>query len=399
VVARKPARRSAPLRVEEARLEGGGGGTTCPDFPEPCRGHEGHGRYGRTFHAQPEKPAGWWTDPGAGPKFDGIYNGGKPYPGRPGDLQVDAATIPFAGDADAEESARNAAPWTNAPRYEGPAAVNVRREKVGDLQVDAAALPIADDDPVNEAVWTSRPSVIRPGTTGFITSREDGDRRPARSSEAGRWPANLMLTAPIFDGEFRGVVGGGEVSTSAPFRSASTAGAREVYGHGGEDYTGTGYTDSGLPSRFFLIPKADRADREPLPGRFADGLPDRKPPGWSSGTQSPGTFQSRPTPTPARKNVHPTVKPTALMRHLCRLVTPPGGRILDPFLGSGTTAIAAALEGFEVLGIEREPEYVEIAEVRLASYAEEIRNEALRRGQVAAFELPDPAEYPDDAVG
>jgi hypothetical protein len=66
-----------------------------------------------------------------------------------------------------------------------------------------------------------------------------------------------------------------------------------------------------------------------------------------------------------RANHHPTVKPTELMRHLVRLVTPPGGTVLDPFLGSGTTALAAEMEGFAWVGIEREAEYVAIAEARL----------------------------------
>jgi hypothetical protein len=69
---------------------------------------------------------------------------------------------------------------------------------------------------------------------------------------------------------------------------------------------------------------------------------------------------------PARRaNHHPTVKPVDLMRHLVRLVTPTGGHVLDPFLGSGTTAIAAEMEGFAWTGIEREAEYVAIAEARL----------------------------------
>jgi hypothetical protein len=67
-----------------------------------------------------------------------------------------------------------------------------------------------------------------------------------------------------------------------------------------------------------------------------------------------------------RHNVHPTVKPLELMRHLVRLVTPPGGVVLDPFLGSGTTAIAANAEGFRAIGIEREQEYLDIAVARLA---------------------------------
>lgn len=65
-------------------------------------------------------------------------------------------------------------------------------------------------------------------------------------------------------------------------------------------------------------------------------------------------------------NHHPTVKPTELMRYLCRLVTPPGGLILDPFMGSGSTGKAAILEGFRFIGIEQEAEYLEIAKARIA---------------------------------
>jgi site-specific DNA-methyltransferase (adenine-specific) len=66
-----------------------------------------------------------------------------------------------------------------------------------------------------------------------------------------------------------------------------------------------------------------------------------------------------------RRNHHPTVKPTALMRYLCKLVTPPNGIILDPFMGSGSTGKAAMLEGFNFTGIELQPEYIEIAKARI----------------------------------
>jgi site-specific DNA-methyltransferase (adenine-specific) len=69
--------------------------------------------------------------------------------------------------------------------------------------------------------------------------------------------------------------------------------------------------------------------------------------------------------TTMQRNNHPTVKPTDLMRYLCRLVTPPGGVVLDPFTGSGSTGKAAVLEGFRFIGIEREAEYVEIARARI----------------------------------
>jgi site-specific DNA-methyltransferase (adenine-specific) len=66
------------------------------------------------------------------------------------------------------------------------------------------------------------------------------------------------------------------------------------------------------------------------------------------------------------ENKHPTVKPTDLMRYLCRLVTPPGGIVLDPFMGSGSTGKAAVLEGFQFIGIDRDPEYVQLATRRIA---------------------------------
>ncbi len=70
-----------------------------------------------------------------------------------------------------------------------------------------------------------------------------------------------------------------------------------------------------------------------------------------------------------RANIHPTVKPIDLMQWLVRLVTPKGGICLDPFAGSGTTCIAAKLEGMQYIGIEREAEYVEIAENRIKAYS------------------------------
>lgn len=66
-------------------------------------------------------------------------------------------------------------------------------------------------------------------------------------------------------------------------------------------------------------------------------------------------------------NNHPTVKPHELMKYLCRLITPPNGIVLDPFMGSGSTGKAAIVEGFEFIGIEREPEYFEIAKGRIQS--------------------------------
>lgn len=104
----------------------------------------------------------------------------------------------------------------------------------------------------------------------------------------------------------------------------------------------------GKTSSFFYCPKASKADRE-------DGL---------DGSMLTGSGNER---TTSRANTHPTVKPTETMRWLCRLVTPPGGKILDPYTGSGSTGRAAMLEGFDFVGIEREQEYVEIARARIGA--------------------------------
>ena len=94
---------------------------------------------------------------------------------------------------------------------------------------------------------------------------------------------------------------------------------------------------TGGASRFFYCAKASRSERE---AGMDDGA-----------------------------NHHPTVKPIALMRWLCKLVTPPNALILDPFCGSGSTGVAAVQEGFRFLGIEREASYVEIARRRIADAA------------------------------
>lgn len=116
-------------------------------------------------------------------------------------------------------------------------------------------------------------------------------------------------------------------------------------------------------SRLIYTAKASREDREEglesLPLRSAGEATDRVD--GSAGLNSPRAGASR---TNGARNHHPTVKPTSLMRYLCRLVTPRDGIVLDPFMGSGSTGKAAILEGFRFIGIDLEPEYVEIARAR-----------------------------------
>lgn len=124
-----------------------------------------------------------------------------------------------------------------------------------------------------------------------------------------------------------------------------------------EDQYG-GYDDAGSAARFFYCPKASKRDRD-------EGLEDRN----CSQYNGVGTLRDNGRETQPIHNTHPTVKPTGLMQYLCRLITPPGGIVLDPFCGSGSTGKAAILEGFSFIGIEREQEYVDVAKARIA-YAE-----------------------------
>lgn len=153
-----------------------------------------------------------------------------------------------------------------------------------------------------------------------------GDKRPHgvedKTHPAGRWPANVVLdeqAAALLDAE----VGERASNSGKPFRRA------DVGYHGGCEPTEAPgyYGDSGGVSRFFYTAKAGADERE--------------------------------------GSKHPTVKPLALMRWLVRLVTPPGGVVLDPFAGSGTTLRAAREEGFRATGIEREAEYLADAAHRL----------------------------------
>lgn len=125
---------------------------------------------------------------------------------------------------------------------------------------------------------------------------------------------------------------------------------------------------------FFYCAKASRSERNA-------GLGDRpeKPLLWSSGTKNPGSFQAEGTHK-AAQNPHPTVKPIALMRWLVRLVARPGALVLDPFTGSGTTGIAAAVEGCSFIGMDLDPEYLEIAAARIEHHSE-ARPQVVRRAE------------------
>lgn len=194
----------------------------------------------------------------------------------------------------------------------------------------------------------------------------------AHAEALGRWPANLihdgsaevLANFPAAPGQKA------ELSLEATSARLSNVYEGAPLARGGEASAGSenhgsvGFRmkpgprrlDAGSAARFFYCAKASRQDRN-------DGLD-----ADAAAAVAPGaTMRDREKANwPARNgNHHPTVKPTELMRYLCRLVTPRGGLVLDPFAGSGSTGRAALMEGFQFVGIEMDPEYAAIAGARI----------------------------------
>lgn len=210
----------------------------------------------------------------------------------------------------------------------GTVAANVAAHGTGALNIDGCRVPGAP-----EATRFDPAKHSHDGWRMDATGAECAER----ASPLGRWPANLAHDGS--DEVLEAFAAFGERASSAGAvkrQSACDTGGNKGAAYGAESRpSGTpmiGYGDTGTAARFFFSAKASKAER-------------------------------------GEGNTHPTVKPLALMQWLCRLVTPPGGTVLDPFSGSGSTLIAAAREGFDCIGIEREAEYIEIARRQIAGDA------------------------------
>jgi|LakMenEpi03Aug12_release.lakeMendotaPanAssembly.Ray.scaffolds.fasta_scaffold41471_11 DNA modification methylase len=259
--------------------------------------------------------------------------------GRKGDEAI--SPVPVHGTtvtltAPATDAAREWQGWGTAlkPAWEpcvvarkplvGTVAENVQQHGTGALNIDGCR--------IGTDVITSS------GNTGMDKRRFAHGTRPRAydaaqepSQHAGRWPANVAFdeaAAAMLD-----AATGERPSGARRAGDYGGIGAGPLYGEGGITALPETEANTGGASRFFYTAKASRADRN------AGGM---------------------------AENTHPTVKPTDLMRWLVRLVTPPGGVVLDPFAGSGSTLVAARAEGFRAIGIEREDEYARIIADRLS---------------------------------
>jgi len=231
------------------------------------------------------------------------------------------------------------------------AAKNVMHHGTGALNIDGCRVGISKDVPASVRRAKQNQSY------GYLSNAK-GDTS-GFDPNTGRWPANIVMQhnrrCVDLDGTHACVPGcpvrmlddqTGVLKSGKGARKGRTSKGHTASAFGEESRKAgaemVSYPDTGGASRFFYVAKPKKKERNA-------GMPD------------------------GEENRHPTLKSIDLMRWLCRLVTPPGGIVLDPFVGSGTTACAAVLEGFRVIGVEQDKTFSQTAEWRTAHWAKERR--------------------------
>ena len=203
------------------------------------------------------------------------------------------------------------------PLSEKTVAKNVLEHGTGGINIEESRIPYKSKDDMEIRKNTHR-------ETNKLGDGNFGGGKYSQPVESGRFPANIILdkeAGKLLDEQT------GELSTVGSPKKIDNS-KTSIFGAGVPGFQM--YGDKGGASRFFYCPKTSKKDRNEGVG-----------------------------------NNHPTVKPTDLMLYLIRLVTPKGGTTLDPFMGSGSSGKAATRGGFDFVGIEREEEYMEIAEARI----------------------------------
>lgn len=239
--------------------------------------------------------------------------------------------------------------------FTGPVRKNVERWGVGGFNVEAGRVPF--DEGESWAKNTSETAPLGRDCSRAVFDNHSLEEIEKHSSPSGRFPANLLCSDAAL-----GPVG------SKYFDLDAWATAHGITEEGWQEAAAAGLVQ---------VAKASKAEKE----AGCEALrPEVCNPHYGKGGFS------RPTGQPERViakrgNNHPTCKPVALMSYLCHLACPPGGLVLDPFCGSGSTGVAAVQGGWDFLGIELEPEYADIARARIA------HAEAQRQAETPRLEL------------
>jgi DNA modification methylase len=247
----------------------------------------------------------------------------------------------------------------------GTVAANVLEHGTGALNIDGSR------------IGTESRTNNRASNLGLLdrSSFPNAENQESKTVQ-GRWPANVILdeySAGLLDEQSGNLKSGGSGQNS---NRTVPNGSGVTMNHMMPKLNTNHPPSEGGASRFFYVAKASKRDRN----EGLDELDTQQTTGGGGLTEVGGAYGSIKAPA---KNFHPTVKPTALMRYLVKLVTPPGGTVLDPFTGSGSTGKAAILEGFTFIGCEMTEDYVPIIQGRLehaeatAAAEKEKKDEAL----------------------
>ena len=318
-------------------------------------------------------------DKAAGVAFDAVPATGVGFMNAEGAGGYNATKNQLVRSGKSTEAARQWQGWGTAlkPALEpitmarkplvGTVAANVLEHGTGALNIDGCRVgwPDGKVPEIGTPGWggPAKKLTAVPGQEGATVERSE-------PNTAGRWPANLIhdgsdevrATFPQAKGQQ------GDLTGHAKSRGNG------IYGDMAPAHDALARIESDTSAaRFFYCAKASKADRE----EGLDGAPDRvlamsnqAKAELARGNMHEG--ESGMNTAKVRKNHHPTVKPTDLMAYLCRLVTPPGGVVLDPFMGSGSTGKAALREGFGFIGCEMSPEYMALASARIEATLAEL---------------------------
>lgn len=233
-------------------------------------------------------------------------------------------------------------------------AANVLKWGVGGLNIDASRIGVSANDPNHRNIANKNTLGTTFGSKDEIKSVNVGS---SQLGAQGRWPANLILdetAAEMLDEQVGPLLGAGN--------KVGTAKKSSTFFSDDQTQVNMKYDNGGGASRFFYCAKASKSERN----AGLEGMPEKE-------LRSAGGTTSSGKPSMAghdrfgsmQSNNHPTVKPLKLMEYLIKLVTPPGGLVLDPFMGSGSTGVAAFKNQFKFIGIEMSAEYCEIARRRI----------------------------------
>ena len=243
--------------------------------------------------------------------------------------------------------------------FKGSVAENVLEHGTGGINIDECRVginPDVDDKRLGgRGEWKTDKTAKNVYEGGY-------EGKNISSSEQGRFPANVMHDGSEVVGDI--FPDTKSTSVSRERKAGSEFGQKSGWNKHKNKDSGLmpAYGDGGSASRYFYCAKTSKKDRDEgldaLPSHFKGTYAQDE---WSRNNMG-NTPDNKRNPV---KNIHPTVKPTDLMRYLCRLVTPKGGVIVDPFMGSGSTGKAAIAEGFGFVGIELNEEYFEIACARI----------------------------------